>query len=110
MKHKFQVSSTFVQFVTTSKNQFGVNIKRIRSDNDRDYFNLEFNFVFQEEGIIREYSCVSTPQQNGIAERKNGHVLEQTRAVLFQYHVPKKFWEKSFLLSLISSIDCPLKS
>lgn len=30
-----------------------------------------------------------THQQNEIAQRKNAHLLEQTRALLFQYHVPK---------------------
>ncbi|XP_068483247.1 uncharacterized protein [Phaseolus vulgaris] len=97
LKHKYEVSSIFVQFVFMIKNQFGVNIKRIRSDNAKDYFNLVLNSFCQKEGIIHESSCVNTPQQNGIAERKNGHLLDQTRALFLQNHVPKKFWGEDLL-------------
>ena len=34
----------------------------------------------------------SNPQQNGIAERKNRHVLETTRALLIGAHVPSHYW------------------
>jgi len=97
LKQKSEISSVFIQFVSMIKNQFGVNIKRIRLDNARDYFNLVHNSFCQKEGIIHESSCVNTPQQNGIAERKNGHLLNQTKALLFQNHVPKKFWGEALL-------------
>ncbi|RVW77642.1 Retrovirus-related Pol polyprotein from transposon TNT 1-94 [Vitis vinifera] len=32
------------------------------------------------------------PQQNGIAERKNRHILETARAILLGAHVPNHFW------------------
>jgi hypothetical protein len=59
------------------KNQFGVSIKRVRFDNAKDYFNHGLNSFCQKEGIIHEPSCVKIPQQNGIAERKNRHLLNQ---------------------------------
>lgn len=71
------------------KNQFGVNIKRLRSDNGKEYFNHVLTSFCQKEGIVYESSCVKTPQQNGITERKNGHLLYQTRALLFHQNVPK---------------------
>ncbi|XP_015161249.1 uncharacterized protein [Solanum tuberosum] len=37
-------------------------------------------------------SCVDTPSQNGVVERKNRHLLETARALLFQMKVPKLFW------------------
>lgn len=51
----------------------------------------------QNEGIIHESSCVKTPQQNGIAERKNGHLLDQTHVMVFQNKVRKKYWGKTIL-------------
>lgn len=51
------------------KNQFGVSIKGIRTDNARDYFNKILSPYFEKEGIIHQSSCVNTPQQNGLAER-----------------------------------------
>ncbi|KAK2433017.1 putative mitochondrial protein [Trifolium repens] len=97
LKHKSEVSSIFLNFHSMIKNQFGANIKRLRSDNAKDYFNNVLNSFCQKEGIIHESSCVKTPQQNGVAERKNGHLLNQTRALLFQNNVPKSFWGEAVL-------------
>ncbi|XP_060969394.1 retrovirus-related Pol polyprotein from transposon TNT 1-94 isoform X4 [Cannabis sativa] len=43
-------------------------------------------------GMLHETSCVDTTPQNGVAERKNRHLLENARALLFQMKVPKPFW------------------
>ena len=92
LKQKSDVSTVLPNFFSLIRNQFGVQIKRFRSDNAKDYFNQILSPYFQREGIVHESSCVNTPQQNGVAERKNGHLLESTRALLFQTKVPKSFW------------------
>ena len=43
-----------------------------------------------QNGIIHQTFCVDT-LQNGVAEKKNRHLLETARALLFQMHVPKHF-------------------
>jgi hypothetical protein len=73
----------FLIFTNMTKNQFGVSIKGIRTDNARDYFNQILSSYFEKKGIIHQSSCVNTPQQNRLAERKNIHLLEITRALLF---------------------------
>ncbi|RVW73427.1 Retrovirus-related Pol polyprotein from transposon TNT 1-94 [Vitis vinifera] len=50
-----------------------------------------------QEGIVHLSSCVDTPQQNGIAERKNRHLLEVARSLMFSMNVPKLFWEQAVL-------------
>ena len=45
-----------------------------------------------QNGILHQTSCVDTPSQNGVAKRKNRHLLKIARALLFQMHVPKHFW------------------
>ncbi|KAK3028106.1 hypothetical protein RJ639_039800 [Escallonia herrerae] len=45
-----------------------------------------------QHGILHQSSCTDTPTQNGVAERKNRHLLETARALLFQMKVPKPFW------------------
>ncbi|GAA0147741.1 transmembrane signal receptor [Lithospermum erythrorhizon] len=42
-------------------------------------------------------TCVDTPQQNGIAEGKNRHLLEVARSLMFTNHVPKHFWGEAIL-------------
>lgn len=49
------------------------------------------------QGILHQTSCVGTPQQNGVAERKNRDLLEKTRALMFQMNVPKRFWSHGVL-------------
>ncbi|KOM56062.1 hypothetical protein LR48_Vigan10g195400 [Vigna angularis] len=97
MSNKSEVFQIFVKFFHLVQNQFGRNIKRIRSDNGTEYVNHEFLNFFSHNGIVHELTCVNTPQQNGIAERKNRHLLEVTRALLFQMSVPKIYWGEAVL-------------
>ena len=77
LKYKFDVNTVLPNFCSMIKNQFGVNIKRFKSDNARDYFNQILTPYFQK-GIVHESSYVNTPQQNRVAGRKNDHLLEST--------------------------------
>ena len=93
MSHIFPIFCTMVQ------NQFGIKIKKIRVDNACDYFSQILSQWFQKEGIIHESSCITTPQQNGVAERKNCHLLKCTQALLFQQNVPKSYRGEAVLTS-----------
>ncbi|RDX94023.1 hypothetical protein CR513_23646, partial [Mucuna pruriens] len=71
-------------------------IRKIWSDNGNKYVNLEFSkFVIDQD----ELTCVNTPQQNGVVERKNHH-LKVARALLYQMSVREKlsFFPSSPLL------------
>ena len=96
LKQKSDVSNIIPSFHSMIQNQFGVKIKTFRSDNAKDYFNKVLSPYFQKEGIIHTSSCVDTPQQNGIAERKNGHLLNATIA-LFHGNMPKHYWGEAVL-------------
>ena len=97
LKQKSDVSSIFPRFHNMIQTQFGVQIKRFRSDNAKDFFNQSLSTFFEKQGILHESSCVNTPQQKGVAERKNSHLLAVTRALLFQTNVPKHFWGEAVL-------------
>lgn len=47
--------------------------------------------------MLHQSSCTNTPQQNGVAERKNRHLLEVARALSFQTKVPKYLWGDAIL-------------
>ena len=79
------------------QNQLEVKIKNFRTNNARDYFNQILSPYFQSQCILHESSCVNTPQQNGVAKRKNGHLLNTTRALLFQGNVLKSYWGEAVL-------------
>ena len=42
--------------------------------------------------ILHQTSCVDIPSHNWLAERKNRHLLETVRTLLFHMNVPKHFW------------------
>ena len=47
--------------------------------------------------IIHQTSCPYTPQQNGVAKRKNMHLIEIARTLLIESHVPLHFWGDAVL-------------
>jgi len=47
---------------------------------------------YQQNGIIHQTSCVETPQQNAIIERKHQSILAIARSLLFQSKLPLCFW------------------
>ena len=77
--------------------QFDRKIKRIRTDNAKDFVNHEFQNFCTESGIIHETSCAYTPQQNDIAERRIGLVQEKGRALLIQSNAPLFLWGEAML-------------
>ena len=40
----------------------------------------------------RQFTCRYTPQQNGVAERKNRHITEVARALMSEKDMPKYYW------------------
>ncbi|KAA3484774.1 retrovirus-related Pol polyprotein from transposon TNT 1-94 [Gossypium australe] len=57
-------------------------------------------------GIIHQSSCTRTPQQNGVAERKNRHLLEVARSLKFQSHMPSKFWGECVFYKKLPDLSC----
>ncbi|GJR12393.1 putative ribonuclease H-like domain-containing protein [Tanacetum coccineum] len=49
----------------------------------------------REKGIKREYSVTRTPQQNGVAERKNRTLIEVARTMLTDSKLPTTFWAEA---------------
>ena len=92
LKTKDEVFTIFQAFHAMVQTQFSSKIKILRSDNGGEFTNRRFQAYFPQHGLLHETSCSQTPQQNGVAERKNRHILETSRAVLLGTHVPSCLW------------------
>nr|GEX96689.1 hypothetical protein [Tanacetum cinerariifolium] len=74
-------------FVTGLENQLSLKVKVIRSDNRTEFKNYDLNQFCGLKGIKGEFSVPRTPQQNGIAERKNRTLIEAARTMLTPYEL-----------------------
>ncbi|CAH9092634.1 unnamed protein product [Cuscuta europaea] len=92
LKSRSDVFTAFCTFHAEIQTQFNKNIRILRSDNAKDYLSSTFQTYLSRHGILHHTSCPYTPQQNGVAERKNRHLLEVARALIFHMGVPKPFW------------------
>jgi hypothetical protein len=46
---------------------------------------------------MHQTSCPDTPPQNGVAERKNHHILEVARSLMYTMNVPKFLWSEAVM-------------
>ncbi|KAM1692791.1 hypothetical protein PS2_031824 [Malus domestica] len=97
LKLKSDLFDAFKDFHNLITNQFSSKLYMLRSDNGIEYTSNNMSNYLSNHGILHQTSCVGTPQQNGVAERKNQDLLEKTRSLMIQMNVPKKFWSQALL-------------
>ena len=68
---KSEVFTCFLKVKCLAEQETTRKIKCLRFDGRKKYFSDQFSSYLQKEGIRREFSCRYTPEQNGVAERKN---------------------------------------
>jgi transposase InsO family protein len=81
LQDKGQTQEVLKKFLRRTQNKFDVKVKKIRSDNDTKFKNTQVE-DFLDEGIKHEFLTPYTPQQNGVAERKNRTLIEMARTIL----------------------------
>ncbi|WVZ85487.1 LOW QUALITY PROTEIN: hypothetical protein U9M48_032409 [Paspalum notatum var. saurae] len=79
LQHKSEAFSKFMTFKALVEKESGHTIHVLRTD----------------RGIKRQLTASYTPQQNGIAERKNRTVVEMARSMLKAKNLPNSFWAEA---------------
>jgi hypothetical protein len=95
LQEKSQTQETLKGFLRQAQNEFGLRIKKIRSDNGMEFKNSLIEGFLEDEGIKHEFSSPYTPQQNGVVERKNITLLDMARTMLDEYKTPDRFWAEA---------------
>lgn len=110
MRHKNEAQSLLHRFFNYVFTQFDTRIKIFRSDNGGEFLSLRS--FFHDNGVIFQRSCVYTPQQNGVVERKHRHILQVARALKFHAHLPSQFWGDCALTAvhIINRLPSPVLS
>ena len=63
----------------------------LRTDRGGEFLLTEFKLVYEETGIRRQLTAAFTPEQNGVAERKNRTIMNMVRCALADIKVPATF-------------------
>ncbi|MCO5586254.1 hypothetical protein L7F22_040193 [Adiantum nelumboides] len=108
IKQKSDVFAVFQNFKACVEKESGQYIKTLRSYGGGEYFSHEFINFLSEHGIRRQTTCKYTPQQNGVAERKNGYIAEVARSMLNEMHVPLFYWADAVITATYIMNRCPI--
>ena len=100
LKHKYEVLPTFIHFKTTIENLLNHKLKIIRTDCRGEYTNTAFQNFCSTNALFHQFSCPRTHQQNGVAERKNRHIVDTALALISQSNLPLTYWPYSFATSV----------
>ena len=84
LQQKFEALSAFKKFHKAIELQTGRRLKKLRSDNGGEYVSHDFESYCTDHGIHHEHTIPYSPQQNGVAERKNRTILNAIRCMLIQ--------------------------
>ncbi|KAI3745946.1 hypothetical protein L6452_08358 [Arctium lappa] len=95
LRTKDETSGLIKSFILRIENQTNQKVKVIRSNNGTEFKNLDLNTFCEEKGIERQYSAPRTPQQNGVAERRNRTLIEAARSLLADSKLPITFWAEA---------------
>ena len=81
--------------------QLNLVIKIVRSDRGGEYFGRyteagqqkgPFAYYLEQQGIVAQYTTPGTPQQNGVAERRNRTLMGMVRSLISRSKLPGFLW------------------
>lgn len=95
MKRKNEVLDKFKEFKLEVENFTESKIKCLQTDNGTEYCNEKFSSFLKENGITRRLTVPYTPNQNGVAERKNRTLIEKARCMMLESKAPLFLWPEA---------------
>lgn len=92
LRQKSEVFTVFKKFQAMVERQSDLKIKVLRSDRGGEYTSNEFDRFCQDIGMERQLTVSYTPQQNGVAERRNRTIVEMAKSMIHDKGMPQQFW------------------
>ncbi|GJY32797.1 ribonuclease H-like domain-containing protein [Tanacetum coccineum] len=92
---KDETSGILITFVTSIEKQINHKVKIIRCDNGTKFKNNDMNQFCGMKGIKMEFSIARTPQQNGVAKRKNKTLIKAAKTMLADSLLHITFWAEA---------------
>jgi transposase InsO family protein len=99
LRHKSETFAKFKEFKAEDEKQSDKYMKTLRSYGGGEYNSNEFANFFKSQGIIMQTTTKYTPQQNGVAERKNQTIMNMERSLLKEKCLSNRFWAEAVACS-----------
>ncbi|RVW93925.1 Retrovirus-related Pol polyprotein from transposon TNT 1-94 [Vitis vinifera] len=119
MHEKSQAIDIFEMFKTEVERQLDKKIKIVRSDRGGEYYGRydesgqnpgPFAKFLEKRGIRAQYTMPGTPQQNGVAERRNRTLMEMVRSMMSYSSVPISLWGEALKTAMYILNRVPSKA
>jgi len=119
LHNKNEALDAFKIFKAEVEKQCGKQIKILRSDRGREYYGIYtedgqtlglFAKFLQEHGIVAQYTMPGSPDQNGVAERRNRTLLDMVRSMLSSSKLPKSLWVEALKTAMYILNRVPTKA
>jgi transposase InsO family protein len=107
LKEKSKAFEVFKKFKVLVEKLTVLYIKALRSDRGGEYMSTAFMNYYEKHGIKRFLTAPYSPQQNGVAKRKNRTILDMVRSMLKTKDMPKDFWTEAVQCAVYVQNRCP---
>ncbi|RVW63624.1 Retrovirus-related Pol polyprotein from transposon TNT 1-94 [Vitis vinifera] len=92
LTEKSEAFTTFKNYKNLVEKETGAFICCLRTDRGGEFTSLEFNAFCKTNGISRQLTAAYTPQQNGVAERKNRTIMNMKSYIGSKRRDPEEAW------------------
>ncbi|WVY90570.1 hypothetical protein V8G54_036084 [Vigna mungo] len=119
LHEKSQSVNALEVFINEVERQLDRKVKVVRSDRGGEYYGKTdesgqcpgpFAKYLESRGICAQYTMPGTPQQNGVAERRNRTLMDMVRSMLSHSNIPLSLWMYSLKTALYLVNRVPSKA
>ena len=119
LNDKSEALDAFKVYKAEVEKQSGLSIKIVRSDRGGEYYGRftdqgqrpgPFAKFLEENGIVAQYTTPGTPQQNGVAERRNRTLMDMVRSMTSVSNLPPNMWSEALKTAVYILNRVPSKS
>ena len=90
LREKLEEFEKFKWYLARAEKEIGKRMKCLRLDKGGEFISHEFNNFCIERGIKRQVSTPETPEQNGIAKRRNRSIMDCPRTLMIKKNIATK--------------------
>ena len=119
LHNKYEALDAFKIFKAEVENQCGKQIHIVRSDRGGEYYGRytengqapgPFAKFLQEHGIVAQHTMPGSPDQNGVAERRNRTLVDMVRSMLSNSNLPQFLWTDALKIAVYILNRVPTKA